>query len=102
MMIIQLPVTTEVLEKNAHLQPSGKAEDGKIIIEFDTRKGDYRKMFKLKRNLKIDWINERTFEVQELSGFAWPIRYRITTADGYYRNEQGRRVYLVMSHNLCW
>jgi hypothetical protein len=92
-MIIQLPVTTEVLEPKADLQPSGKAEDGKIIIEFDTRKGDYRKLFKLKRSLKMAWINERTFEVQELSGFAWPIIYRITTADGYYRNEQGQRVY---------
>lgn len=92
-MIIQLPVTTEVLEKNADLHPGGKAEDGKIIIEFDTRKGDYRKMFKLKRSVKIQWINERTFEVQELSGFAWPIIYRITTADGYYSNERGQRAY---------
>ena len=92
-MIIQLPVTTEVLEKNADLDPSGKAEDNQIIIEFDTRQRDYRHMFKLKRGAKIAWINERTFEVQELSGFAWPIIYRITTADGYYLNEQGQRVY---------
>lgn len=92
-MFIQLPVTTEVLDKNADLRPSGKAEDNKIIIEFDTRKRDYHKLFNLKRRVKIDWINQRTFEVQELSGFAWPIIYRITTADGYYRNEQGQRVY---------
>jgi hypothetical protein len=92
-MIIQLPVTTEVLEKNAGLRPSGKAEDNKIIIEFDTRKRDYHKMFKLKRGVKIHWINERAFEAQELSGFAWPIIYRITTADGYYVNGQGQRVY---------
>ena len=92
-MIIQLPVTTEVLEKNSDLHLSGKAEEHKIMIEFDTRNRDYRKMFKLKRNVKIDWINERTFEVQELSGFAWPIIYRITTADGYYLNEQSHRVY---------
>src|SRR5499427_10109668 len=92
-MIIQLPVTTEVLDKNADLRPSGMAEDNKIIIEFDTRKRDYRKMFKLKRDVKIHWINERTFDVQELSGFAWPIIYRITTADGYYFNGQGQRVY---------
>jgi Transposase len=92
-MIIQLPVMTEVLDKNADLRPSGKAEDNKIIIEFDTRKRDYRKMFKLKRGVKIHWINERTFDVQELSGFAWPIIYRVTTADGYYSGEQGQRVY---------
>jgi hypothetical protein len=92
-MIIQLPVTTEVLDQNADLHPSGKAEENKIIIEFDTRKRDCHKMFQLKRSVKIHWVNERTFEVQELSGFAWPIIYRITTADGYYFNEQGQRVY---------
>jgi hypothetical protein len=92
-MIIQLPVTTAVLEKNDDLHPNGKAEDNKIIIEFDTRKRDYHKIFKLKRGVKIRWINERTFDVQELSGFAWPIIYRVTTADGYYTGEQGQRVY---------
>lgn len=92
-MIIQLPVTTAVLEKNDDLIPNGKAEDNKIIIEFDARKRDYHKIFKLKRGVKIRWINERTFDVQELSGFAWPIIYRITTADGYYTGEQGQRVY---------
>jgi len=35
-MIIQLSVTTEAIEKNADLRPSGKAEDQKIIIEFDS------------------------------------------------------------------
>jgi hypothetical protein len=73
--------------------PEGKAEENKIIIDFDTRKRDYRKMFQLKRGVKIHWINERTFEVQELSAFAWPIVYRITTADGYYQNGPGERVY---------
>lgn len=98
-MFIQLPVTTEVLEKNADLRPQGKAEDNKIIIEFDTRQRDYHKLFNLKRRVEIHWINERTFDVQELSGFAWPIIYRITTADGYYVNEQGQRVYFTPQVN---
>ncbi len=92
-MIIQLPVTTAVLEQNEDLCPKGKAEDNKTIIEFDTRKRDYHKLFQLKRGVEIRWINERTFDVQELSGFAWLIIYRITTADGYYIDEQGQRVY---------
>src|SRR6266542_6105407 len=96
-MIMQLPVTTEVLDKNADLHPSGKAEDNQIIIEFDTRKRDYRKMFKHQRSVQLYWLNDRTFDVQELSGFAWPIIYRITTADGYYSDEQGRRVYFTPS-----
>ena len=80
-MIIQLPVTTAVLEQNGDLSPNGKAEDNKIIIEFDTRKRDYHKIFKLKRSVKIGWINERTFDVQELSGFAWPIIYHLSGHD---------------------
>lgn len=92
-MIIQLPVTTEVLNQNEDLQPSGKAEDKKLIIEIDTRKRNYHQLLGLKRKTKIKWINERCFEVQELSAFAWPILYRVTTADGYYHNEQGERVY---------
>ena len=31
--------------------------------------------------------------MQELSGFPWPLVYRITTATGYYTNESGQRVY---------
>ena len=91
-MIIQLPVETEVLEKIGDLKPRGKAENKQIIIEFDTRQRDYHKLLGIPRRAKIGWSNERTFDVQELSGFAWPIIYRITTADGYYKNEQGQRV----------
>jgi len=92
-MIIQVPVTTEALNQNEDLQPSGKAENQRLIIEFDTRKRNYHKLLGLKRKTKIKWINERCFEVQELSVFAWPIVYRVTTADAYYNNEEGERVY---------
>lgn len=92
-MIIQVPVTTEVIEKNASLQPNGKVEDKRVIIEIDTRKRDYHKLFNLKRKVTIGWINETTFDVQELSGFYWPIVYRITTATGYYADAAGQRVY---------
>lgn len=92
-MIIQVPDTTEVLNQNEDLQPGGKAEDQKLIIEIDTRQRDYHRLFGLKRKTKIGWINERCFEVQELSAFSWPIRYRVTTADGYYQKEKGERVY---------
>jgi len=91
-MIIQLPVETEVLEKVGDLKPRGKAENNRIIIEFDTRQRDYHKILGIPRRAKIGWSNERSFDVQELSGFAWPIIYRITTADGHYKNEQGQRV----------
>jgi transposase-like protein len=91
--IIQLPVTTEVLEKIDDLNPNGRVENNQILIEFDTRKRDYHKLLGLSRKTKIGWSNERTFDVQELSSFPWPILYRITTADGYYKNERGERIY---------
>ena len=92
-MLVQIPVTTEVLEKNADLRPSGKVEDHRIVIALDTRRRDYHQLFHLKRNVQIAWTNELTFEVQELSAFAWPILYRITTATGYYAVEPGERLY---------
>lgn len=92
-MLVQIPVTTEVIEKNADLQPKGKVEDNRILIELDTRRRDYHKLFDLKRHVKIAWINELTFEVQELSAFSWPIIYRITTATGYYAVEPSQRIY---------
>lgn len=101
-MFVQVPVTTEVIEKNADLQPNGKVEENQIIIEFDTRRRDYHKLFNLKRNVKIKWINQRTYEVQELSAFSWPIVYRITTADGYYHSVPGQRVnFTPKVHGLC-
>jgi hypothetical protein len=90
--LVQIPVTTEVIEKNADLQPKGKVEESRLMIELDTRQRDYHKLFQLKRSVKINWYNERTFEVQELSAFAWPLVYRITTADGYYLKAPGQRV----------
>lgn len=69
-MFVQIPVTTEVIAKNADLKPKGQVEENRLIIELDTRQRDYHQLFQLKRNVKINWYNERTFEVQELSAFA--------------------------------
>ena len=91
-MQVNLPISTEVLEKNDDLKPVGQFEENKIVITLDTRKRDYKTLLHLPRRTRIEWINERTFEVQELSSFAWPIVYRITTADGYYQRA-GQRVY---------
>jgi len=90
--ILQLPVETEVREKVGDLQPRGKAENHQIIIEFDPRQRDSHKLLGIPRRTQIGWSKERTFEVQELSGFAWPILDRIPTAEGHSQNKQGQRV----------
>src|SRR3989442_512563 len=91
-MYISIPVTTEVIEKNQDICKEGRYENGQIIIEIDTRRRDYKRLFEWPRGTSIEWMNERTFDVQELSSFSWPIVYRITTADGYYARD-GERVY---------
>jgi len=91
-MYIQIPVKTEVIEKNEDICTNGKVENGKIVIGIDTRRRDYKKILNVPRGKQIQWINERTFDVQELSGFTWSIVYRITTADGYYQRN-GERIY---------
>lgn len=48
-MIIQFLVTTEVQNQNDDLHPGSKSEDQKLIIEIDTRKRDYHRLFDLKR-----------------------------------------------------
>ena len=92
-MLVQLPVTTEVIEQHAELQPNAQVEQNRIVIAFDTRQRDYHTLFHLKRGVQISWSNALTFEVQELSAFSWPIVYRSTTATGYYAAEPGQRVY---------
>ncbi len=72
-MIIQLPVTTEVLGKIDDLNPSGRVENKQILIKFHTLKRDYRQLLSLPRKTKIGWSNERTFDVQELTSLPWPI-----------------------------
>jgi hypothetical protein len=52
---------------NDDLCPKGNAEGDKIIVEFDTRKRDRHKIFKLKRGVKIRWINERAVSANHLS-----------------------------------
>lgn len=91
-MYIQIPVKTEVIARNEDICTQGKFEEGKIVIEMDTRQRDYKALRTIPRGTSIQWVNVRTFEVQELSSFAWPIVYRVTTADGYYQ-EGGERVY---------
>lgn len=91
-MYIQIPVKTEVIEKNEDICVRGELIEGKIVIEIDAQKRDYKKILGLGKRERVEWINERRFDVEEVSCFCWPIVYRITTADGYYQ-KNGERVY---------
>lgn len=67
-MYIQIPVKTEVIEKNEDICTNGKVANGKIVIGIDTRRRGYKKILNVPRGKQIQWINERTFDVQVLHG----------------------------------
>jgi hypothetical protein len=79
-------------EKNEEICEKGEMIEGKIVIEMNAQRRDYKKILGLGRGERVEWINERRFDVEEVSCFAWPIIYRVTTADGYYK-KNGERVY---------
>jgi hypothetical protein len=90
---VTVPVSTEVIESNPDCKFSGTYENGALVITIDTRNQNHHQRLGLGTKTPLHWGQEHSFEVQELSGLAWPIRYRILTRDGYYRDEQGRRVH---------
>jgi hypothetical protein len=55
-MYIQIPVKTEVIEKNGDICTNGKVENGKVVIGIDTRRRDYKKILNVPRGKQIQWM----------------------------------------------
>ena len=89
---VTVPVRTEAIESNPDCSISGGYEKGVLMITIDTRYQNIHQRLGLSTKAKLHWGKEHTFEIQELSALAWPIRYRLLTRDGYYLKE-GQRVY---------
>jgi Transposase and inactivated derivatives len=53
----------------------------------------YPKRLGLGTKTELYWGKEQSYEAQELSALAWPIRYRVLTREGYYLDEAGGRVH---------
>jgi hypothetical protein len=90
---ILVPVSTEVIEENPECIVSGEYKDGALVINIDTRKQSYYQQLGLPQGTEIHWGKEYTVPVQELSGLAWPIRYEVTTGEGWYLDKNGNRHY---------
>jgi len=90
---ILVPVSTEVIEENPECIVNGKYKDGALVINIDTRKQSYYQQLGLPQGAEIHWGKEYTVPVQELSGLAWPIRYEVTTGEGWYLDKKGNRHY---------
>lgn len=90
---VTVPVSTEVIESNPDCRFSGAYENGVLLITIDTRHQNHHQRLGLANQTRLHWGQQHSFEVQELSGLSWPIRYRILTRDGYYLDGDGGRVH---------
>src|SRR3970040_2174415 len=97
-----VPISTEVIEQNPECVTGGKCRNGVLVIYLDATQQDSWQRLGLPRETPIRWGVPYTVEVQELSGLGLPIRYCITTAQGWYEDDQGQRHYLVpVLKGLC-
>jgi len=90
---VTVPVSTEVIEANPDCQISGAYEHGVLMITIDTREQNHHQRLGLGTRTKLHWGKEQSYEAQELSALAWPIRYRVLTREGYYLDDAGNRVH---------
>ena len=90
---VTIPISTEVIENNPDCKIRGHYEKRQVIITVDTRHQHHHQRLGLPTQTKLYWLDEYEYEVQELSGFSWPIRYRVLARQGYYLDAQGQRVH---------
>ena len=93
---VTVPISTEVIESNPDCALSGAYENGVLVITIDTRGQNVHQRLGLGTKTRLHWGAEHRFEVQELSGLTWPIRYRVITRDGYYL-QKSQRVHFTTS-----
>jgi hypothetical protein len=96
---VTVPVSTEVIESNPDCRISGTSENGVLLITLDTRHQNHHQHLGLANKTRLHWGQEHSFEVQEMSGLSWPIRYRVLTRDGYYLDSAGGRVHFTPQAN---
>ena len=90
---VTIPISTEVIENNPDCKIDGQYEKGRIVIRIDTRYQKHYQRLGVSTQTKLHWGDAYTYEVQELSGFSWPIRYVVQARSGDYLDGQGQRVH---------
>ena len=93
MLSVTIPISTEVIENNPDCKIQGQYDKGRVVIRIDTRHQNHHQRLGISTRTKLHWGEEYTYEVQELSGFSWPIRYVVQARWGYYLDRQGQRVH---------
>lgn len=96
-----IPIETEVVRLHRELVTSARYEAGEGLVVFlDVRRRKWRKQLKLPKGTRVRWEDVRTVEVQELSSFLVPLRYRVTFGDGVWVDRKGRRHYFGVNEHL--
>lgn len=91
---VKVPVSTAVLEDNPRCVRRAEYKCDAIVISLDARKQNHHEILGIEKRIKLRWSQEvRTYEAQELSSFACPMRYHVTTADAWYTDREGKRVH---------
>lgn len=95
---LEVPISTEVIEENARCVVGTEFKDQTAIVRFDARKQKHHEILGIGTRTKLHWSKEtRTYEVQELSSFPWPLRYHVTTAEAWYTDSDGNRAHYTPS-----
>jgi len=88
---VQMQCTSVVTELYQGAFVGSSIENGTTIIQFDLRKLDFQCV--VGTTATICWRQEPyPVDMHELSTFHNPIKYRLSVAQGYYRNDQNQRV----------
>lgn len=87
---LRVGISTAAICANRDSKISGAQEDKALVITIDTREQNVHQRLGLGTKTKITWGETNRFEAQELSGLAWPIRYRVITQEGFYLRGEER------------
>jgi polyhydroxyalkanoate synthesis regulator phasin len=89
---IKAEFESAVTQTNIDIFTKSYTENGKSIIEFDTRKRNFKKKLGTKSNISWD-SGTYTVDIKELSTLYCPIIYRFIMAKGSYYNSNGERIF---------
>ena len=98
---VMVPLVTEVLREHQGWVTGVKFEVGRgLIVELDVRRHPWPRVLGLGRGVRVRWADVRTVDIRELSNTSWPLFYRLTYGDGWYRDKDGKRVHFPLQPHL--
>jgi len=96
-----IPIETEVVRLHRDLVTGARYEAGEgLVVCLDVRRRRWRKQLGLPKGARVRWEDVRTVDVQELSSFLVPLRYRVTFGDGVWEDKKGERHYFGVNEHL--